>query len=149
MANNETRNNDVNEDNSRVELQSENRVIPVIEEQIIVDKRVVETGRVRISKRVSEREELVDQILRHVVVNRQPVNRAVTEGDFGAFKEGDIEITEHSEEAVVSKQARVTEEVSIGKTVEDREQVVNETVRSTEVDVEEFDGDTKTRGANR
>jgi stress response protein YsnF len=61
-----------------------------------------------------------------------------------SFKEGDIEITESSEQAVVSKEARVVEEVVVGKQVSEREQVVSDTVRRTDVEVEEVDGDTET-----
>ena len=84
----------------------------------------------------------------HVFVNRQPVNRAVTDADMANFKEGNIEITERGEEAVVSKQARVVEEISIGKNVEEREEVVSDTVRSTEVDVEQINQDVNTKRAN-
>ena len=42
-------------------------------------------------------------------------------------------LAEHSEEAVVSKEAVVTEEVVVSKDVEE---VVTDTVRKTEVDVE-------------
>ncbi len=84
----------------------------------------------------------------HIVVNRHPVNRAVTDSDLTNFKEGEIELTERAEEAVVGKQARVVEEVSIGKNVAEHEQTVRDTVRSTEVDVEEIDTDTSTRTAS-
>lgn len=41
-------------------VQNERLVIPVIQEEITVDKQIVETGKVRISKRISKHEELVD-----------------------------------------------------------------------------------------
>ena len=44
-----------------------------------------------------------------------------------------------SEEAVVSKDARVVGEVEIGNTVSERDQTVHDTVRKTEVDVEQLD----------
>lgn len=132
----------------------ENMAIPVIEEELQVGKREVETGGARIRSRVIEKPVEASVRLReeHVVVNRQPVNRAVSEADLANFKEGEIEITEHSEQAVVSKQARVVEEVSIGKTVTEREETVRDTVRRTDVDVEEINGETtddiNTRRAN-
>jgi stress response protein YsnF len=114
--------------------------IPVIEEDLQVGKRTVEQGGVRVRSRIIERP--VEERLRlreeHVVVNRHAVNRAVTESDLSSFKEGEIELTERSEQAVVSKQARVVEEVEIGKQVSEREEVVRDTVRSTDVDVEEI-----------
>jgi uncharacterized protein (TIGR02271 family) len=123
--------------------------IPVIEEELQVGKRQVESGGVRVRSRVIEKP--VEETLRlreeHVVVNRHPVNRAVTDADLSSFKEGDIELTERSEQAVVSKQARVVEEVEIGKNVTEREQVVSDTVRRTDVEVEEVDTNMDTRRA--
>jgi len=128
--------------------------IPIIEEDLQIGKRAVETGGVRVRSRVIEKpiEESVRLREEHVVVNRHPVNRAVTDADMSNFKEGDIEITERAEQAVVSKQARVVEEVEVGKQVSEREQVVSDTVRRTDVDVEQIGTDvttdTNTRKAN-
>ncbi len=124
--------------------------IPVMEEELQIGKRTVETGGARIRSRIIEKpvEETVRLREEHVTVNRQPVNRAVTDADMATFKEGDIEITERGEEAVVSKQARVTEEISIGKNVTERDQVVKDTVRSTEVDVEQINQNVNTKKAS-
>jgi len=123
--------------------------IPIIEEDLQIGKRQVESGGVRVRSRVIEKP--VEETLRlrqeHVVVNRHPVNRAVTDADLSGFKEGDIEITERAEQAVVSKQARVVEEVEVGKQVSEREQVVSDTVRRTDVEVEEIDTNTTARRA--
>ena len=124
--------------------------IPVIEEELQVGKRSVESGGARIRSRIVEKPVEASVRLReeHVVVNRHPVDRAVTDADLANFKEGEIEITEHSEQAVVAKQARVVEEVSIGKTVTEREETVRDTVRRTDVEVEETEGDASTRRTN-
>jgi uncharacterized protein (TIGR02271 family) len=128
--------------------------IPIIEENLQVGKRAVEQGGVRVRSRIVEKpvEENVRLREEHVYVNRRPVDRAVSDADLNNFNEGDIELTERSEEAVVSKQARVVEEVSVGKTVEERDQVITDTVRRTDVDVEEINTDrtdsTNTRRAN-
>jgi stress response protein YsnF len=58
-----------------------------------------------------------------------------------AFKEGTIELTETAEVPVVAKQARVVEEVVIDKDVEQRTETVRDTVRRTDVQVEELDAD--------
>ena len=119
-------------------------VIPVIEEQLQVGKREVERGGARIRSHIVEKP--VEEHLRlrqeRVIVNRRPVNRAVTDADVNNFQEGSFEITERGEEAVVSKQARVVEEVAVGKQVEERDQVISDTVRRTEVDVEEINTNT-------
>jgi uncharacterized protein (TIGR02271 family) len=123
--------------------------IPVIEEELRVGKRAVEGGGVRVRTRVVERpvEEAVRLREERVHVERRPVNRPVTEADLGAFREGQFELTERSEEVVVDKQARVVEEVAINKEVGERTETVRDTVRSTDVDVEETGG-VKTRRAS-
>lgn len=128
---------------------TDHATIPVMEEELQVSKREVETGGVRVRSRVIEKP--VEEHLRlrqeRVIVNRRPVNRAVTDADMTNFKQGDFEITERGEEAVVSKQARVVEEIEIGKQVEERDQVVTDTVRRTDVDVQEIDTDINARRA--
>lgn len=116
----------------------------VIEENLQVGKRVEETGGVRLRSRIVEKPVEAHVRLReeHVTVQRNPVNRPATEADFNTFKEGQIEITESAERAVVGKEARVVEEISLGKEVTEREEVVRDTVRKTEVDVEQIPGST-------
>ncbi|HEX8354055.1 MAG TPA: DUF2382 domain-containing protein [Pyrinomonadaceae bacterium] len=123
--------------------------IPVIQEELRVGKREVEGGGVRVRTRVVERpvEEVVRLREERVNVERRPVNRPITETDLSAFREGQFELRERSEEAVVDKQARVVEEVAINKEVGERTETVRDTVRSTDVDVEETGG-SKARGAS-
>ncbi len=64
----------------------------------------------------------------------------------GAFKEGTIEVIGTIEEPVISKQARVVEEVVVGKDVQERTETIRDTVRRTDVDVEQLDTDTKAKG---
>ncbi len=115
-------------------------VVPVVEEELKVGKRTVEGGGVRVSTRVTETpvQEQVHLHEEHVKVERRPVDRAATSADV-AFKEGTIEVTERSEEAVVTKQARVIEEVLISKQATDRTETIKDTVRRTDVDVEKVD----------
>lgn len=118
-------------------------VIPIVEEQLRVGKREVERGGARIRSRIIEKPVEASVRLReeHIVVNRRPVDRAVTDSDLNNFAQGEIELTEHAEIPVVAKQARVVEEVEVGKTVEEHEETVRDTVRRTDVDVEEFSED--------
>ena len=115
--------------------------IPIVEERLVVGKREVDRGGVRVrsyvvetpvSEQVTLREENVD-------VQRRVVDRPLTDAD-DAFRERTIEMTETGEEAVVGKQAVVTEEVSIRKDVGQRTEQVRDTVRHTEVEVERTDG---------
>jgi stress response protein YsnF len=113
--------------------------IPVVEEEISVGTREVERGRVRIHSRVEERpvEESVQLREEHARVERHPVDRPATEADLAASRNETIEVTETAEEPVVRKRARVVEEVSVHKDVEEHTETVRDTVRRTEVDVEQ------------
>ena len=116
-------------------------VIPVIEEELAVGKRQIQRGGVRVFQRIEERpvSEQVTLHEEHVTVQRQAVDRPVTGADT-AFKEGTIEVTETAEVPVVAKEARVVEEVVVGKTATDRVETVSDTVRRTDVEVEEVPG---------
>jgi uncharacterized protein (TIGR02271 family) len=116
------------------------QAIPVVEEEISVGKREVQRGGVRVHTRVEERpvEEQVNLREEHVRVERRPVDRPVTANDLQTFQEGTIEMTERAEEAVVQKQARVVEEVVVGKEASQRTETVRDTVRRTDVDIQEI-----------
>ena len=93
---------------------------------------VVETP---VEEQVALREEHVQQ------VERRPVAPPVAAGD-DAFRERTVEATERTEEEAVAKEARVTEEVVVRKQAEERTETVSDTVRRTEVEVEDERGRT-------
>jgi uncharacterized protein (TIGR02271 family) len=113
-------------------------VLPVIEEQLRLGKRTVEKGGAQVRTSVAEVpvEESVTLREENVTVERRPVDRAV-ENAPGAFKEGTIEITTQAEVPVVSKEAHVVEEVVVGKNVTEHQETIRDTVRRTEVDIDE------------
>jgi uncharacterized protein (TIGR02271 family) len=112
--------------------------IPVVEEDIAIGKREVERGHVRIYSRVTERpvEESVRLREEKVTVERRPVDRPATEADFAAAGKDVIEMTEKAEEPVVTKQARVVEEVVVHKEVTEHTETVHGAERHTDVDVQ-------------
>jgi uncharacterized protein (TIGR02271 family) len=114
--------------------------IPVVQEQLKVGKREVQRGGVRVYSRIVETpvNETVGLREEHVNVERRPVDQPLSGTDMAAFKEQSIEMRETAEEAVVQKSARVVEEVTINKEVTQREQQINDTVRHTEVEVEQL-----------
>ena len=120
--------------------------LDVIEEEMQVGKREVEEGTVRVRSYVTERpvEEEVRLREEHVTIERNPVDRPADEADLTAFREQTIEMTERHEEPVVSKQARVVEEVVIGKEVSEHSETIEDTVRRTDVEIEDA-GTTGTR----
>jgi stress response protein YsnF len=112
--------------------------VPIIKEEMNVGKTEVETGATRLKTRIVEKPAKENLTLReeHVKVERNPVNRPVTDADTQAFKEGEIEIKERAEIPVVGKEARVVEEINLNKEVTEREATIEGTVRNTEVKVE-------------
>src|SRR5436189_2169218 len=64
-----------------------------------------------------------------VTVERRPVDRPDA-GDEKLFQDHTIEATEHAEEAVIAKEARVKEELVVKKKVDERVEHVSDKVRS-------------------
>ncbi len=118
------------------------QTIPVIEEDLQVGKREVESGGATIHTKIEETpvEEIVKLRSEHVKVEPTSVDRPANEADFNQ-RESTIELMERMETPVISKEARVVEEINLDKTVEEREETIRDTVRKTEVDVEKFDSD--------
>ena len=111
-----------------------------VEEALSVGKRKVASGGVRVTTHVSERPVQRTVTLREerVEAGRRRADRVLSpEEAEAAFEERTVEVLGTSEEAVVRKEARVVGEVSLGKRVEERKETVRDTVRRTEVEVEE------------
>jgi uncharacterized protein (TIGR02271 family) len=117
--------------------------IPIVEEQLVVGKREVSRGGARVRTYVREVPVHEEVSLReeHVSVERRPVDQKLERGaldrDAGILQERTIEMTEMAEEAVVAKEAHVREEIVIRKTSEQRTEQIDDTVRKTEVEVDE------------
>jgi uncharacterized protein (TIGR02271 family) len=116
-------------------------VLPVIVEELVIGKREVGAGGVRATTRVTETpvEEEVTLREEHVDVERRTVDRPVGSADATAFQDRTVEVVATSEEPVITKRARVIEEIVITKSAESRTETVRDTVRRTDVDVEPFD----------
>lgn len=119
--------------------------IDIVEEELKVGKREVARGGVRVRSYVVETPVHEQVTLRDetVHVERRPVDRALGTADADAFRERTIEMTETDEEAVVAKEARVREELVVRKDVDQRVEEINDTVRRTEVDVDDTDATTR------
>ncbi|HWN52721.1 MAG TPA: YsnF/AvaK domain-containing protein [Xanthobacteraceae bacterium] len=117
---------------------NEGGIIPVVEEQLKVGRRQVTGGRVKVRSYVVETpvQEQVNLRTESVNVDRRPADRAVA-AEEDAFRERTVEAHANSEEAIVSKTARVTGEVVVKKEAGQRIETVSDTVRSTKVDVED------------
>ncbi len=119
-------------------------VVPVVEEELAVGKRQIQRGGVRVFQRVEERPVSESVTLRDetVSVERHAVDRAVASTDTAFAQTADVVLTETHEVPVVTKDARVVEEVVVGKTETDRIETVRDTVRRTDVEVEDITADT-------
>jgi uncharacterized protein (TIGR02271 family) len=123
--------------------------IPIVEEELKIGKREVERGGARVRSYIREVPVHEQVTLReeHVHVERRPVaegaagtaaaigSGAAAAGDM--LRERTIEMVEKAEEAVVQKVAQVREEVVVSKTTEERTEQIEDTVRHTEVEIEE------------
>ncbi|WP_181699641.1 YsnF/AvaK domain-containing protein [Chthonobacter albigriseus] len=124
------------------DLTGRDESIPIVEERLRVGKRDVSHGRVRVRSYVVEEPVSENVTLRNerVDIERRPVDRAATSGD-DLFRERTVELEEHSEEAVISKDARVREELRLRKEAGETTETVSDTVRRTEVEVEDTRSD--------
>jgi uncharacterized protein (TIGR02271 family) len=129
---------------------TESTAIPVVQEELKVGKREVQRGGVRVFSRIVETpvNESVNLREEHVSVERRPVDQPVSAANMEAFQEQTIELREAAEEAVVEKSARVVEEVVVGKQVTERQEEIHDTVRHTDVQVEQLGGATAANSAD-
>ncbi len=118
--------------------------IPIVEEEMVVGKREVDRGGVRVYSHVVETpvQAQVDLHEERVNVTRRAVDRPATAADFEVGNRSTFEMRAMGEEAVVGKTSRVVEEVLVGKQGSDRTETINDSVRRTEVDVDRISGET-------
>ncbi len=120
----------------------EELAVPIVEEELRIGTRQVDTGGVRVATHVEEIpvQEQVTVRTEQVRVERRVVNRVVGNGDIPPLHDGAIEVHGTAEEVVVDKQTRIVEEVVIRKDVEEHTEIVRDTIRRTDVQVEELPG---------
>lgn len=128
--------------------------VPVVEEQLHVDKEMREAGEVQVHKRVVEEQVNVPVTVQReeVVVTRHDVDRPASQTDISGdvLEDGEtIRVPVSEEVAVVTKEARVTGEVEIAKTRVAEQQTVSDTVRREEVDIDDSTRTTGSMGTDR
>jgi uncharacterized protein (TIGR02271 family) len=122
--------------------------IPIVRERLRVGKREVNRGGVRVRSYVVEEpvQEQVNLRDERVDVERRPVGQRVRpDAADDLLRDRTIEMTESAEEAIVSKDAEVTEEVVVRKFEGERTEGVSDTVRRTEVEVDDMRTDEDAR----
>ena len=118
------------------------------EERLNVDKERVQTGEVNVGKHVVEENQSIEVPVEReeVYVERRPVNEETTGNSFDkdsglngeAYQEGEnIHIPVSEERVEVTKKDVVAEEIVVGKRKVQDTEIVNETVRREEADIDE------------
>lgn len=118
--------------------ESELTVVPILEESVVVTKRTVDRGGVRITKLVHESEEIVDELLRQerVTVERVAINQPVDHTPT-VRREGDTLVIPILEEVVVvEKRLMLKEEIRVTMQQTNRRQPQSVTVRREEAVIE-------------
>lgn len=122
---------------------SERLVVPLIEESLVVDKRVISQGGYRIVKRMEVREEVVDEpLLAHTVhVERRAIGRLLPSMEAPAsHQEGDTLIVSIVEEVLVTeKRLMLKEELHITRTETVAHHPQKFSLRSEDVVIEQLE----------
>ena len=120
-------------------------VLPVIEEQAVVNRELIEAGRVRITRQVQESDELVQVALQHdeVRVERVPVNQYLPLGAVAPATryEGEVMVIPVLREvAVVEKRLLLVEELRVTKQQLTTEHTESVHLRREQLNVERLPG---------
>ena len=118
-------------------------VVPLAEERLVVDRRVVETGTVRLRKVVQEYETKLDEVLavRNFEVERIVLNQPVETAP-GVRQEGDTTVYPLVEERlVVTRQLVLKEELRVTKRDTERRDERPVTLRRETIEVERESAD--------
>ena len=71
------------------------------------------------------------------LIERKTVDRPANEPELQmAFNDKNIDIQEAAEEALVARKTKVAEEIQVGKTATDRTETERQTLRHTELDID-------------
>ncbi len=115
--------------------------IPVIEEEIVVGKEYVDTGKVKISKKISEHQQTIDipLIQERVSVERVAINKFVDTPP-EIRHEGDLMIIPVLEEQiVVQKRLVLVEELHVTKQLVETHHSEEVTTRKEDVNIERIE----------
>lgn len=126
------------------ELSTDNAktIIPVLEEEIKITKKVIDTGVVNISKTIKESTEHIDIPLssEEIIVNRVPKNELIDTMPAASRYEGDVMIIPVLKEvAVVEKRMILVEEIHISKIKSEKTETQEVVVRKEEVNITRTD----------
>jgi hypothetical protein len=120
--------------------------VPIVEEELSVSKSKSANGGARVTSSVTETpvEETVTLKEETVKAKRKGADRVLDADEAeAAFEEKTVEMMGTKEEAEVQKEARVVGAVELRKEAKERQKTVSDTVRKTDVEVEEVGAGSK------
>jgi uncharacterized protein (TIGR02271 family) len=122
--------------------EAHDEVLQLAEEQLEVGKRMVETGKTRVRRFVTERDASADVTLHeeHADVIRRAVTDPKSIGEID-WADTTIEVVETAEHALVNKIARVVEEVGLRKIGSDHVETIHDKIRRQQVEIERLGPD--------
>lgn len=118
--------------------EGETITIPVINEELLVSSKTVETGRVLISKRVFQEESVINSMVttEELIVEKKEINQYVNVAPEAVRQEGNVTIISVIKEVlVVEKRLLLVEELHITKHRKEQSAVTTETLRKEEVHI--------------
>lgn len=112
--------------------------IPVVREEMTVGKREYDNGGVRVTTRVTARpvDETITVREEKINVQRRSVDRPIADTD-EAYRDRIFDLDSAVEEPYLTKTARVVEEIRIHKDVTERVEHIHDTLRNTDVSINE------------
>lgn len=126
-------------------------LVPVVEERLVVGKREVSGGEVRIIKRVdtTTEQQTINVLREDIRVERVQINQPLTAGQIpqNRTEDGVLIVPILREVLVVQKQLMLVEEVHISKRQVQAEETISETLRHERVEIEDLT-QTGMRGLN-
>jgi len=128
-------------------LNEEELNLQLREETLSATKTATQAGEVEVRKVVEEREQQIPVNLKHeqVVIERHAVDRPADAGEIADMQDEVIRVPVYQEQAQLQKQARVREEVTIGKEAVQEQQTLTGTTRREDVEIVNS-GDVEVRG---
>src|SRR5262249_17530711 len=136
----------------RAEAALDDIVLQRVDEEIDIETRRYNAGKVHVATRIA-REQVARDVNLHeerVTVDRSKVDRPLDRASADrSFRDQTLEVTSKAEVPLVCKNAHVVEEIVIKKDARDRDQTVHDSVRHMDIEITELRADEALKGAKR
>jgi uncharacterized protein (TIGR02271 family) len=114
------------------------RIVPIVQEELVVDQQKRETGKVRVHKEVKTREETIDEpgYIEELVFERVPMNKVIDSPRTARYEGKTLVIPLIEEEIVVQKRLVLREELRVTKKRREVRNKQNVVLRKEEVTID-------------